>query len=311
MTRGSMDIADLLKIGQHLDCDLASEGGGEIRYPCKVAHLEPDRVLLTILSEPSNAPAILPERNLTLQVIKGQALYSVRAQAISFEYPFLAIRPEGSPELIQKRSYVRVEDSFSVRFRILDPQEYERRRYEFASRTSKRGEARSLLATDWSREIQENLGEEAAAGLESLLIKMLIGLDRKLDKVIELLEHPEGETGYFKGTGVNISGAGFYFVTESLLQVGAMLEVALELSIFPGLHLMALGRTLRVREMLDFPDTHRHFEVAVEFTDIHEDDRDEVIRYTFRRQREILRTQRLNNTDLEATGSTHQQQDLP
>lgn len=81
-----------------------------------------------------------------------------------------------------------------------------------------------------------------------------------------------------------------------------MLEVALELSTFPGLHLMDIGQILRVREILDFPDSHRHFEVAVEFTDIHEDDRDEIIRYTFRRQRELLRTQRLNNTDLQDTG---------
>lgn len=305
-----MEITELLKVGQHLDCDLAPDSEGEERYPCQVAHLEPERLLLTILSEATRTPAVLPECDLTLQVIKGQALYSIRGRAISFEFPYLALRPEGPAELIQKRSYVRVEDSFGVRFRMLDPEEYERRRYEFASRASRRGEARSLLATDWSRELQETLGEEAAAGLESVLIKMLIGLDRKLDKIIELLERPEGETGFFKGTGVNISGAGFYFVTESPVRVGAMLEVALELTVFPGLHLMALGKALRVREILDFPDTHRHFEVAVEFTDIHEDDRDEVIRYTFRRQRELLRTQRLNKTDLQSSETSIPQQDL-
>jgi len=293
-----MEITELLKVGQHLDCDLSPDHEGEDRYPCKVAHLEPGKLLLTILSEATRSPAVPPESNLTLQVIKGQALYSIRGRAISFEFPYLALRPEGPPELIQKRSYVRVEDSFGVRFRTLNPQEYERRRFEFASRASRRGEARSLLATDWSRELQDTLGEEAAAGLESVLIKMLIGLDRKLDKIIALLERPEGEMGFCKGTGVNISGAGFCFVTESPVRVGGMLEVALELTVFPRLHLMALGKALRVREIRQFPDTHRHFEVAVEFTDIHEDDRDEIIRYTFRRQRELLRTQRLNKTDL-------------
>lgn len=288
-----MEIEEILRVGQHLDCAPSDGVGADQRCPARVARLEPEAIVLTLLGESSHGPSFPADTQVLLDVIKGQALYRVRGRVSSSRPGEIAVSPEGEPELMQKRSYMRVEDSFRVHFRILPREEYERRRQDFATRSSKRGEARSLLPTDWSGEFQEGLGEEAAASLEAVVIKMLIGLDRKLDKVIDLLEQPKGRAEFCSGTGVNISGAGICFVTEAPVGIGSMLELAIEFNVFPPIHLMALGKTLRAREMLDFPETQRHFEVAVEFSDIHEDDRDEVIRYTFRRQRELLRSQKL------------------
>ncbi|MBT5369143.1 MAG: hypothetical protein HOL05_13985, partial [Nitrospinaceae bacterium] len=121
-------------------------------------------------------------------------------------------------------------------------------------------------------------------------------LDRKLDMIISLLqknEHASQETEYVR-SGVNVSGSGIRFPSQQEYKKGDFLWIAMIFPSSPPMRVEAIaeiGRTGTSKNYLDrLPGSI--IDVSSKFVAINAQDKEHILRYTFQRQRELLRAKR-------------------
>jgi len=116
---------------------------------------------------------------------------------------------------------------------------------------------------------------------------MIMEIKLKLDFLINnLILEKEGLLSAPKKK-VNISASGLRFTVEHPVKVNDTLEIKLFLPTSPPVALLAYGEVKRVKAL-----EGNKYEVAVEYVNLTDDVRDEIIRYTLARQREILNLQK-------------------
>ncbi len=86
---------------------------------------------------------------------------------------------------------------------------------------------------------------------------------------------------------VNISASGLRFTLSHSVEVGDVLEIKLLLPTYPPVAVFAYGEVKRVEAL-----SGGKFEVAVEYLNMGEPVRNEIIQYTLSRQRETIRRSR-------------------
>ncbi len=121
------------------------------------------------------------------------------------------------------------------------------------------------------------------------LLDYLEAMNAKLDTILGLLHQTSIEQDYpLTGTISQISGAGVQFFTNHPLAVGDHLELVITLSRFPLYLVNAVGTVTR-----NNPTSQDTSLWVLEFTSIRDNDREAIIHYVFREQREIIRGERL------------------
>jgi hypothetical protein len=113
-------------------------------------------------------------------------------------------------------------------------------------------------------------------------------INRKLDLLIHMVLAEEfRELMKTTPTDVNISASGVRFISGTPYEMGDILEIHLILPMAPLLFIGLISEVIRQKEV-----THSKFgkyAVATRFVKIDPDTKDDIIRYLFRRQREVLR----------------------
>ncbi|HOM28596.1 MAG TPA: PilZ domain-containing protein [Deltaproteobacteria bacterium] len=133
----------------------------------------------------------------------------------------------------------------------------------------------------------EPSGQPARRG--ALLEQHLWEMDRKLDLIINMVISED-----FKALvrtiprEVNISASGMRFISAEPYDIGDILELHIILPMRPLLMVNLIGEVLRLKPLASTPDVNR-WAVAVRFHRVDDDTREDIIRYLFRRQREVLR----------------------
>lgn len=107
-----------------------------------------------------------------------------------------------------------------------------------------------------------------------LLIHMYLG-----DDFMELMRTPQKD--------VNLSASGIRFITKESFRPGDLVEVSMILPMAPLLYLQLLGDVLRIKPVTS-GETSRSA-IAVRFLQVDSDTKEDIIRYLFKRQREVLR----------------------
>lgn len=119
------------------------------------------------------------------------------------------------------------------------------------------------------------------------LWNMLVDINTKLGMILERLDlHKEG-FAQIENRRVNLSATGLKVITPEKAEVGDNLEIKMLLPTYPPIGILAFGRVVRV----DKADNDE-YELALHFDEMDEDIRDEIIQYTLKRQRELIRSQR-------------------
>jgi len=192
----------------------------------------------------------------------------------------------------ESRNAVRIPDSFTINYNIVTQKEYNKKASIYIGRrTANRSAAMSNDAQafffDWSH-------IEDEVDFDPVLVKILFYLDQKVDKVISnqekiLKKLDTSEEVHDKSKVaecIDISGSGVHmFVTEEL-KSGSLIELTIEPPINPPLQIILLGKLSRVCQSKD--KENYGFEASVTFTAINEDDRENLIKYIFQRQRELI-----------------------
>ncbi len=111
-------------------------------------------------------------------------------------------------------------------------------------------------------------------------------LNSKLDSIIRLLAFPSNSHKELEFAMVNISAGGLSTSSSEAFAQGDLVEIRVMLPTAPYMIFYVYGNVIKCA-----PACQKH-EVCIEFTDIDDDIREQIAKYVFQRQREILRKKR-------------------
>jgi len=119
---------------------------------------------------------------------------------------------------------------------------------------------------------------------EKRIYRMIAEIQSKLDFIINhLIMEKEGLISSEKRL-VNISASGIRFTIEREVKVGEIMEIKMVLPTYPPVAIFAYGKVVRARNL-----ENNKYEVALEYLNMTESVRNEIIQYTLSHQREMIR----------------------
>lgn len=121
---------------------------------------------------------------------------------------------------------------------------------------------------------------------DRVLAECLQILNAKLDSILRMLAQSDKNGNGLDLVQVNISGGGLSMRTAESFPVGQLVEIRLVLPIAPLNVFYLYGVVVKCDEACGM------FQTYVEFTIIEEDIREQIAKYVFNRQREVLRKKR-------------------
>ena len=197
----------------------------------------------------------------------------------------LLFRIRGVPEEGPKREYARIDDFLCIEYEVWKGEE-SAILGRFRQSAPRKPPIHLTPPSRFTQKDERNVLEE----LEKEILKVIVGMDQKLDAVIKYLsgENRKALMG-FTNQWVNLSGSGIRFVVSESLAEGDHLAVSLHLPDGGGVPVRFLGLVTRTQP----PRTHAArggIEVGMHYRCIEEEDRDRIIRYIFSRQREEIRS---------------------
>jgi c-di-GMP-binding flagellar brake protein YcgR len=200
----------------------------------------------------------------------------------------MSAEEENKPEQKERRSYFRVDDVISV---VANPVHIDKEKLEKFLKTVSSSKAFSLLDVSTSDEI-ETAGISADLSDNKRLFDMITEVKTKLDFVINhLLLEKEGLLSVEKKL-VNISASGISFTINQPVNVNDIMEIKLLLPTYPPVAVFAYGEVKRVK-VLD----NETYDVALEYLNMGDSVRNEIIQYTLSHQRETIRKREETGTD--------------
>jgi hypothetical protein len=180
----------------------------------------------------------------------------------------------------ERRSFVRGNFSFNVKFKTMTKDEYEdlKKTNEVIFPTFKQEQGVDIKY----REI--NAGHPASASL----INHLVQIDEKLDLILDLLSNDKTLKGlYSQGVGLNISGSGMNIMVNRPVEYGQVIHSKFYLSKYPLVYMDIFGEVVNVTRMDKVGRTH--YKLGVKFLDLSINDRERIISSVFQRQRGDIR----------------------
>ncbi len=204
----------------------------------------------------------------------------------------------------EKRSYVRGDLFFKVKFRTLTPDEYK----------TLLGIGEQILSP-YTQLGKGNTGpskKDNTAAPNDMMLDLFLQTDEKLDQVLALLSKGKDHDGLpNQGVGVNISGSGMNVIVHKPLETGKIIHTNFVLSRFPTVYIRVFGEIVRVSPVndengraiynlgtkflglslatQDDKDVQKLYKLGIRFLDLNPDDRERIIACVFQRQREVLR----------------------
>ena len=182
------------------------------------------------------------------------------------------------------REFARIDKTLSVRLRVLGEDQATSLALEVLDEPSIR---RGLLS-------DSRLPDDGDATWERrALATLLVGMERlrrEVDRLAALVDQEDAAVSdWIAGETVSVSGSGLAVLIPRNLDTGTLVELDLQLRREVDTRLHAIGRVAS----LVLPDGDRYpvgrFHLGVAFETIHDQDREALIRYTFREQRRSLR----------------------
>ncbi len=170
----------------------------------------------------------------------------------------------------EKREYFRVDDFIPV----------------VTKKVKDNGQCRrSRIFSGYGTTVQNELVPDET--INPVLWKMLLDIQAKLGLIIERMSPDSQSLLGVESKNVNISAAGICLVLDEKLSKGDLLEIKMLLPNYPPIGLVIYGRVVRSTEIED-----EQYKTAISFDDIEDEIRDEIIQYTLRRQRDIMKKQK-------------------
>jgi hypothetical protein len=180
----------------------------------------------------------------------------------------------------EQRSYFRVDDILSV---VVNPVHIDKEKMEEFRESIVSSKAFSLMNV---AESSEHLVEEISPDVQenNKLYSMVAEIKTKLDFIINhFILEKEGFDQSDKKF-VNISASGIRFTVNYPVSINDIMEIKLLLPTYPPVVVFAYGEAKRVHAL-----DENTYEVALEYINMGDSVRNEIIQYTLTHQRETIR----------------------
>ena len=181
---------------------------------------------------------------------------------------------------VERRSYVRGNFSFKIKFKTMTSDEYE-----------------ALLNSrePYFSQFQKEHGFNHADKVESVdtsvdasLMNYMLKIDEKLDLILELLmKENDSEDLFEQGIGVNISGSGMNIMVDQPVEAGQIIHTKIYLSRMPIVFLDVFGEVVHTSKINECGKNA--YSLGVRFLDLSVNDQEKIIAMVFKRQRGDLR----------------------
>jgi len=172
-------------------------------------------------------------------------------------------------ELIEnKREYSRVDAYIPIEYTKIQPQHKDSLRSRIAGE-SVLAEFKSLPNPD-----------------DQLIAQWLQSINAKLDEIIRLMTLQHDGFDRLNIIKVNISGGGMRLNTGESFSPGDVLEIKVMLGLQKPVALFLYG------EIVEAAKPHAEYDTSIQFINVDDFVRDEIIRFVFETEREILREKR-------------------
>ncbi|HVN70761.1 MAG TPA: PilZ domain-containing protein [Desulfomonilia bacterium] len=134
--------------------------------------------------------------------------------------------------------------------------------------------------------------DESVFQKETLLNQGLWEVNRKLDLLIHMfLAEDFRSLMNSSPKDVNISASGLRFISSQAFDMGDLIEIRIILPMAPLLFVRLVGEVIRQKALTS--TRAKRYAVSVKFLQLDNDTREDIIRFLFRRQREVLRKRQL------------------
>jgi len=188
---------------------------------------------------------------------------------------------------MDRRSAVRIDDYIAFEYEILPEYQYKMELESFPKTSS--GVEQIELKYPFFSWIQDKYKEiEGSITIaDQVILDLLVSINDKLDFLIRALASDKklDETNlcFKKPSYVNISGGGIRFLADSEIKKGSFLRIRICVPLFPPFVITTLGKVIWTQK------EEYKYKVGVQFTAIHEDDKEALIHYIFIRQRKLIK----------------------
>jgi hypothetical protein len=181
---------------------------------------------------------------------------------------------------IERRSYVRGNFSFKIKFKTMTSDEYEALLNSRESRFVLLQEEHDIPAADKA--------QSTDTSMDASLMNYMVRLDEKLDFIIELLTKDNETKDLFEqAVGVNISGAGMNIMVDQPVATGQIIHSKIYLSKLPVVFLDIFGEVVHSSEVNECGNVL--YSLGVKFLDLSVNDQERIIALVFKSQRGDLR----------------------
>jgi len=279
-----MGFGEYFDIGQQIEIEIPANKS-EKNYVAKITEICAETIKINILGY--DAKEIASLTNGSRAVIwgkKNEFKYSVHVVVESVDKECSVLLRH-----IPTRTHLRIDSYLVFAYKTMNDKDYIARKNYFKQQMRLDAESYifmpSRVITDES-ELQTNIPPEIIYEIQSI--------HRKLDFIIKQLGQSDEENVFRKQPEeVNLSGSGMRFKTNESLQSGEYLEMKLVLPIASGVIIDLIGQVVRCNALSSDECNNKKglYETAVTFVAINADDREFIIRYVFKRQRELLRAE--------------------
>lgn len=179
-----------------------------------------------------------------------------------------------------RREYIRVPAELPVIFRIIDPDDTTPN----IIKTQSFYHLSSLLSSDAAER-----GYQREETTDPQLREMIQLLDWKIHYLVRLIEETKSRAIFpYQGVILDISASGMRISTSQEIRGDTSLEFEIALPLLPFREMVLPAKVLRVSMIEPSP----YFLVGCSFEDIHESDREQIIRYVLKREMQLQREKR-------------------
>ena len=184
--------------------------------------------------------------------------------------PAATVRKHG--EAVE-RKHVRVDDVLKVDYRKISQQDYKRCK----------GKPEIIFKNTFGEAFEAPKIEDVSL---ELLYKLIYQANQKIDRILDILKSKDADRYESVGSEcVNISGSGIKFIANHSFSIDDIIALRVFLPLVSKTWINILGKVVSSTES----GTGNRYNVAVKFEELSESEREIIIGYVFKRQRELLR----------------------
>lgn len=276
-----MSVSDYLREGQDVSFQIENPEVSP-KFISIVEDINNQQFTIRVLDENFKLTDISSNSDVVVYGTKAGLEYTLKVKIEKIDNNLITLK------YVPSRSHLRVNSYVILNYRIISGEEFIEQKNKYIQNISHDTEENLYKSQIFTGEELDLTNEHPSVEI----LNEIKTLNKKIDFIINHLIKPDDKSILDEEqTEVSLSGSGIKFISSDNLKTGDFLEMKLVLPLSTGIVIDFIAEVIRVIKPAGSLGTNdpESSEIAVKYVAINGDDREMIIRYTFKRQRELLR----------------------